>query len=74
MTRRLRKLCRVAAVAVAAVVLLGSSKPAYAGCFIDFNDCLVRAAGESSYWRSILASADCEVELTGCLRRGIIGR
>jgi hypothetical protein len=74
MTRRLRKFSRVVAVAVAAVVLLGSSKPAYAGCFISFNDCLARAAGESSYWRSVLASADCEVDLASCLRRELIGR
>jgi hypothetical protein len=54
--------------------VLGSSRPAHAGCFVSFADCCVRAAAETSYWRAVFATADCELELADCSRRMIIGR
>lgn len=74
MTRHLKRLLRLAPVVLAVAFILGSSRPAHAGCFIALADCFGRAAAETSYWRSVLASADCELDFADCARRTIIGR
>jgi hypothetical protein len=74
MTTSLKRLLRLTPLVLAVVFLLGSSRPAHAGCFIAFADCAQRAANETTYWRSVLATADCELELADCARRMLIGR
>ena len=74
MTTYLKRLLRFTPLVLAMAFLLGSSRPAHAGCFVSFADCVQRAANESSYWRAVFATADCELELADCTRRMIIGR
>ncbi|PYR00542.1 MAG: hypothetical protein DMF95_27695 [Acidobacteria bacterium] len=74
MTTHLKRLLRHTPIVLAMAFLLGSSRPAHAGCMIAFADCAVRAAAETSYWRSVFATADCELELADCVRRALIGR
>jgi hypothetical protein len=74
MKRNVRRVFAVTPLVLAAAFLLGSSRPAHAGCFIDLADCYGRAAQETSYWRSVLASADCELAFVTCARIAVIGR
>ena len=74
MTTRLTRLLRLAPFVLAATFVLGNSTPAHAGCFIALADCYGRASAESTYWRSVLASADCELDFADCVRRALIGR
>ena len=74
MSTHLKRLLRLTPLVLAMAFLLGSSRPAHAGCMISFADCAVRAAAETSYWRSVFATADCELELADCVRRALIGR
>ena len=74
MTTHLTRLLRLAPIVLAATFVLGNSTPVYAGCFISLAECYGRAAAETSYWRSVLASGDCELEFADCVRRAIIGR
>jgi hypothetical protein len=74
MTTYFKRLLRLTPLVLATAFLLGSSRPAHAGCFIAFADCAQRAASETSYWRAVLATADCELDLADCTRRMIIGR
>ena len=59
MTTHLKRLLRHTPIVLAMAFLLGSSRPAHAGCMIAFADCAVRAAAETSYWRAVFATADC---------------
>lgn len=74
MTRYVKRLLRLTPLVLAVAFLLGNSSPARAGCFISFADCAQRAANETSYWRAVFATADCELDLVDCMRRAIIGR
>jgi hypothetical protein len=74
MTGRFRKLSRLVPVLLVVAFLLGESRPAHAGCFISLADCYGRAAALPTYWQSVLASADCELDFVSCVRREIIGR
>ena len=74
MTGRFRKLSRLAPILLMAAFLLGVTRPAHAGCFVTLADCYARAAGQPTYWQSVLASADCELEFVGCVRIALIGR
>ena len=68
MTTRLTRLLRLAPIVLAATFVLGNSAPAHAGCFLALADCYGRAAAETTYWRSVLASADCELDFVDCAR------
>jgi ABC-type sugar transport system substrate-binding protein len=74
--RSIKHLLRLMTVAAAVAFVLGSSTPAQAEthCFTNLASCFVRAAGADSYWQSVLASADCELDFVDCTRRAIIGR
>jgi hypothetical protein len=74
MTRYVKPLLRLTPLVLATAFLLGSSRPAHAGCFIAFADCAQRAAQEATYWRAVFATADCELDLADCVRRKIVGR
>jgi hypothetical protein len=74
MTTRLTRLLRIAPIVLAATFVLGNSAPADAGCFIALAECYGRAAAETTYWRSVLASGDCELDFADCVRRALIGR
>lgn len=75
MVKQLVRLLRFTPLVLALIFLLGSSAPAHAeGCFIRLIDCVQRAANETSYVRAVAATADCEVEAAGCVRRELLGR
>ncbi len=74
MTTYLKRLLRLTPLVLAMAFLLGSSRPAHAGCFIAFADCAGRAAMEDTYLRAVLATADCELQLADCVRRALVGR
>jgi hypothetical protein len=75
MVNQLKRLLRFTPLVLALILLLGSSTPAHAeGCFVRFIDCVQRAANETSYWRSVAATGDCEVDMAGCVRRELLGR
>jgi hypothetical protein len=74
MATYLKRLLCLTPLVLAIAFVLGSSRPAHAGCFIAFADCAGRAATESTYLRAVLATADCELELADCVRRKVIGR
>jgi hypothetical protein len=75
MTRRLRIHPRVATMALAAAIVLGSGGTARADtCFQQLRDCAVRAAAESSYWRAVVATFECELDFLNCVRIEIVGR
>jgi hypothetical protein len=75
MANQLKRLLRLTPLVLALMFLLGSSTPAHAeGCFIRLIDCVQRAANETTYWRSVAATADCELEAAGCVRRELLGR
>jgi hypothetical protein len=76
MVKQLKRLLRFTPLVLALIFLLGSSRPAHAQdqCFIHLIDCVQRAANETSYWRSVAATADCELDVVGCVRKAIFGR
>ena len=75
MVKQLKRLLRFTPLVLALIFLLGSARPAHAeGCFIRLIDCVQRAATETSYVRAVAATADCEVEAAGCVRRELLGR
>jgi hypothetical protein len=75
MTTQRKRLLRFTPLVLTLMFLLGSSTPAHAeGCFIRLIDCVQRAANETTYWRSVAATGDCEVEAAGCVRRELFGR
>ena len=74
MTTYLKGLLRLTTLALLMAFVLGNSRPAHAGCFISFADCAARAGQETTYWRAVFATADCELELIDCTRRLVIGR
>ncbi len=66
---------QLAPAVVAAVLLLGVSRPAGAAeCFQNLARCYHHAAAASSWGWMWLAGLDCELNFTDCTRREIIGR
>lgn len=68
-------LLRYVAILIAAIALLGDSRPVFAGdshCFEDLGACYQEAATRDSMWSMWLAGMDCEVSFVSCLRDALI--
>jgi hypothetical protein len=76
MNRHFQRHLRLAPIALAAALVFGNGSAVHAqgSCWAQVSDCFVRAAAESSYWRSVVGSFVCEGEFLNCVRRELIGR
>ena len=68
------RLWRLVPVIAAVMFVLSDSRPAMAmGCFVSLKHCYIRAAGSDSYFDSVLASLDCELDFAYCFRNEVCG-
>jgi hypothetical protein len=74
-TSRMTRLLQLAPAIVAAVLLLGTSRPASAfECFQNLAKCYARAGTIDDWGGRWLMGLDCELDFTDCTRRALIGR
>ena len=71
-----RRALHLAPIAGALVFLLSDARPARAAvsCFQDLRACYYRSAMADSYWAMWSMGMDCELGVTDCVRRALIGR
>jgi hypothetical protein len=70
-----KRLFHLAPLALAILVLLGSSRPAHASnCFAGLASCYQQSAMAPDWMSMWLQGLDCELSFTGCVRISILGR
>jgi hypothetical protein len=75
MTGMMKRLLQMTPIVLAMLIVFSDAQPARAAsCFQDLRDCYGRASRADGFWQMWAMGLDCELTLTDCTRRALIGR